>query len=952
MPTQLESSIYYDLENSLKSKLAGDVFFDTVTKTLYSTDASNYQIQPIGIIVPKNEEDVAWALEITSQYNVSILPRGSGSSLAGQAVGHSLVIDLSKYMNQLLELNTEEKTVRVQAGMYLDQLNKKLNDYGLKFGPDPSSAKIATIGGVVGNNATGAHSILYGMAGDHIKSCRLLGSKGEHIDLGTNSSINPLSERLQNLRSNYEKSIENNFPKHWRRASGYSLNYLLDDNFNPAKLMAGSEGTLGLATEFTLNLVDKPISTALAILEFDSMIRAMEAVPSILEISPSAIELIDKYLVNLTRSSLSYSQKLTFIEGDPEAIIVVEFDGADNSEAVKKTKQLAGHLKSKKINCTLNYALSPESQANVWEVRRAGLGLLMSKRGELKPIPCIEDVSVPVDQLSNYVEDIEILLDRLDTNAGFYGHASAGCLHVRPLVNLKSDNGIKIMEELTEETFKLALKYGGIMSGEHGDGLQRSYLNRRLFGEELYTAMKELKSIFDPGNIFNPGKVVDGPSPKDNLRYGDSYEPNSINTYLDWSSDNGFTGAVEMCSGQGVCRKMGEGIMCPSYIATRDEKDTTRARANILRAVVSGNLPGEMIVSEEMHDVFDLCLSCKACKSECPSSVDAAKMKIEVLGHYHVKNGLSFRDRLFGYIHETSRYASPFSNIWNNITKSAVSKLFLSKIGIHYDRSLPDLAKQNFTNWFKNRVQPIDIKHNKKAVYFHDTWATYYQPEIGRAAVKILEAAGFEVIIVENRVCCGRPMLSKGMIDPARERALKNISLLAPYARIGVPIVGTEPSCILTFRDEYLDILPENEDAQIISENSYVIDEFLFNLNNSNDLNLEWNEKGPDVFYHGHCHQRSLIGNSSAMEILSLSGCSVTESGAGCCGMAGSFGYEQEHYEVSKVIAGDRLIPAIQNTSPDSLIVVSGTSCHHQIEDFTDRKTKHIAEVLADQIRE
>jgi len=506
------------------------------------------------------------------------------------------------------------------------------------------------------------------------------------------------------------------------------------------------------------------------------------------------------------------------------------------------------------------------------------------------------------------------------------------------------------MEDLTEESFKLALKYGGVMSGEHGDGLQRSYLNRRLFGEELYGAMVELKSIFDPEGTFNPGKVVNGGSPADNLRFGESYRPTEIKTNLNWESENGFAGEVEMCNGQGVCRKIEEGIMCPSYMATRNELDTTRARANALRAVASGRLPKDFIGSEEMHKVFDLCLSCKACKSECPSSVDAAKMKIEFLGHYHAKKGYSIRDRLFGYTHNISRLTSILQPISNLITTNNVSKLILSNIGIHDKRTLPKLSGESFTNWFNNRPQSAKKIANKKIVYFHDTWVSYYNPEIGKAAVKILEAAGFEVILVEKRVCCGRPMLSKGMIEQARAGALKNVSALAEYVNRGIPVVGTEPSCILTFREEYLDLLPVNNGAKALSQNSYLLDEFLFDLHNSSKLEIHWKHSGPDVFYHAHCHQRSLIGNGAALEMLSLSGCSVIESRAGCCGMAGSFGYESEHYEVSKTIAHERLIPAVKQTTSDTVIAVSGISCHHQIEDFSDKKTRHIAQVLAEQI--
>ena len=935
---------------SLKNTLDGEVHFNKITRTLYSTDASNYQIEPVGVVIPKTAEDIERTLELASKYGVAILPRGSGSSLAGQAVGEALVVDLSKYLNQILEINPAEKTVRVQSGMFLEQLNRELKQHGLMFGPDPSSARIATIGGVVGNNATGAHSILYGMAGDNVEACQLYINQGRHVELNKINIGNDLYQQLNKLGEQYSDLIKSDFPKHWRRASGYSLNYFLEKPFNPAKLLAGAEGTLGLATEFTLKLVDRPAHTGLAILQFNSMAQAMESVPHILENAPSAIELIDKYLIDLTRANLSFSKILTFIDGDPEAILVVEFYGNNESEVNKKVRNLSSYLETKKIKCPITYALSPQAQKSVWEVRRAGLGLLMSKRSEFKPIPCIEDVSVPVDQLSNYVENISDLLKRLDTNAGFYGHASAGCLHIRPLVNVKSENGIRIMEELTEEAFKLALKYGGVMSGEHGDGLQRGYLNERLFGKELYEVMKELKSVFDPEYLFNPGKVVDAPSPKKNLRFGYSYRPQSVKTYLDWSSDNGFTEAVEMCSGQGVCRKLGEGIMCPSYIATKNERDTTRARANVFRALVSGTLPPETMNSKEMHEVFDLCLSCKACKSECPSSVDASKMKLEFLGHYHAEHGFSIRDRLFGYVHEMSRYTSIIPALSNFVFNNTLSKEILSQIGIHKNRSLPKLADEHFISWFNNHTQPTVGKPTNRAVYFHDTWATYYHPEIGKAAVQLLEAAGLDVIIVANRACCGRPMLSKGMIEPARERALQNVSLLAPYVKDGIPIVGTEPSCILTFRDEYPDLLPNNENARVLAENSYVLDEFLLKLYKSSELNIGWKDSGPDVFYHGHCHQRSLIGNTSALEILSLSGCNVTESGAGCCGMAGSFGYESEHYEVSKTIAEDRLLPAIRKTRSETIIVVSGVSCHHQIEHLSEKKAKHIAEVLANQV--
>ena len=957
-------SLHKELEHTLKTELRAEVRFDKLSRVLYSTDASNFQIEPVGVVIPRSVEDIIGAVQIASRYDVAILPRGGGTSLAGQAVGNALVIDLSKYLNKIKSVDTETKTVCVEPGIYLEQLNRQLKQYDLMFGPDPSTARIATIGGVVGNNATGAHSILYGMAGDHVEACRIVAYDGSLIDLGAISkkelsstkaagnSNGQLLNRLSDLRNSYSTLIKEDFPRHWRRASGYSLNYFLDTPFNPAKLLAGSEGTLGLAAEFTLSLVPRPSSTGLVILKFNEIVAAMDAVPVILEQNPSAVELIDRMLIDLTRKHPGFSSMLTFITGSPEAVLVVEFYGKNIKEVEQKSKNMTSHLKGKKINCTISYAHTQQQQNQVWQVRRAGLGLLMSNRDDYKPIPCIEDVSVPVGELSNYVRDIREVMRRFGTKAAFYGHASAGCLHIRPLVNLKREDGVRIMEELTEQALGLAIRYGGVLSGEHGDGLQRSHLNEKLFGTKLYNAMKELKAAFDPDGIFNPGKVVHGSSNLDDLRYGKDYKTTEIKTYLDWSSDKGLSGAVEMCNGQGVCRKLDEGIMCPSYIATRDERDSTRARANAFRAVVSGQIPTEDLSKKEMKDVFDLCISCKACKTECPSGVDVAKMKIEFLANYNSAHGISVRDRLFAYVHETSRIASPIAPLANLISNNRVAQLVLSKLGIHPNRSLPLLSNEKFTDWFKNR--PVHTQNNsgRQVVYFHDTWVSYYQPEVGKAAVKLLEAAGFEVIIVTNRQCCGRPMLSKGMVDPARKNALKNVSLLNRYVRQDVPVIGTEPSCILTFRDEYPCLLPDNEDARILADNSFLLEEYLFHMYENKKSNISWKQKGPSVLFHGHCHARSSVGNSASINLLNQAGCKVAENEAGCCGMAGSFGYESEHYDISQAIGEDRLFPAVRDAKPETIISVSGVSCQQQIEHFTGRKPKHIACVLADQIEQ
>lgn len=959
-----KDALYQDLEDSLKKELRGEVRFDKISKILYSTDASNYKIEPIGLVIPKTVEDVIAAVRVSASYGVPILPRGGGTSLTGQSIGHAVIIDFSKYLNKVIDVDRDSRTARAQPGIYLDNLNRELRAHGLMFGPDPSSSKVATLGGVVGTNATGAHSILYGMAGDNVLASKIISAEGDIFDLHavTKKELTPklkendaaalLYTKLQGLRNKYSDIIENNFPRHWRRSSGYSLNYMLEEPFNPSKLLAGSEGSLAIQSEFTLKLEPLPKLTGLAVLQFEDFTGAMESVPFILEHGPSAIELIDSTLIELTREHRGFSSMLSFVDGSPEAILAVEFYGTSEKEIGKKTKNLINALKRRNTRFSASTALTPKAQANVWNVRKAGLGLLVSKPGEFKPIACIEDVSVPVDKLAEYARSIKRLTNKLGSRAAFYGHASAGCLHVRPFVNLKTSGGVRIMEELSEEALKLTEKLGGVMSGEHGDGVQRSYLNERLFGDELYGAMKELKSAFDPEARLNPGKIVEPLSPAQNLRYGAAYETIKLKTNLDWSLDAGFDRAVEMCNGQGVCRKLDEGIMCPSYKATRDEKDTTRARANALRAVLSGGLSKEALTSKEMYEIYDLCISCKACKTECPSKVDAAKMKLEFLSHYNKSHGLSLRRRLFGHVHDLSKYSSRIPQLSNLMIDNPVTKTILSKMGIAFERTLPLVSTENFAAWFKRRNRRAENYNGKKVVYFHDTWASYYMPEAGKAAVRLLEAAGFEVVLEEKRVCCGRPMLSEGMVEEARELSWKNVSTLLPYVNEGIPIVGTEPSCILTFRDEYLYLLPEDKYAKTLADNSYLLDEFLYGLYKKGELDIKWKDDGPEVIYHGHCHERSMVGDDSALELLELSGCRVEPSGGGCCGMAGGFGYESEHYGVSRAIGEDRLFPKVKEAGYDTVIAVSGFSCGHQIEHFTARQTKHISMVLADQLRE
>jgi FAD/FMN-containing dehydrogenase/Fe-S oxidoreductase len=953
------------LELALRPRIQGEVRFDLYTRTLYSTDASNYMIEPIGVVLPKTVDDIQAAIDIAGQFDVSILPRGGGSSLAGQAVGESLVIDTSKFMNQLIELNQDSKSARVQPGMVLSTLNTKLKRHGLMFAPDPSSGDRATIGGVVGNNSAGAHSILYGMTKDHINSAQVVLSDGTPLSFGEltldewrfKASLDTREGRLYrdllDLRERYGEAIKRDFPRHWRRSTGYNLPELIrEDGFNPARLISSSEGTLAFGVEYEMGLVETPNRTALAVLQFDDLVEAMSATTTILECEPSAIELMDRMLVSLTREQPGYANLISFISGEARDVIVVEFYGEDEEELKGHLDRLETHLKANGINQEIIKVLDAKQQENVWSVRKAGLGLLMSVKGDAKPIACIEDVSVPVEHLAEYVDEIIKLVDAHDTKAAFYAHASAGCLHIRPLISLKTLSGIQSMRDITLASADLAVKFGGVMSGEHGDGLARGELNEQIFGSELYKCMKELKAAFDPAGRMNPGKIVDCPPMTENLRYGADYRAVDILTHLDFSKEGGFTAAIEMCNGAGVCRKTGSGTMCPSYMATRDEADSTRGRANALRAALSGKgLKFQNFSDPRTYEVLDLCLSCKACKTECPSSVDMAKIKTEFLAQYYDTHGTPRRAQMLAKVPQLNRMGARMAPIANLVLKTPLASIGKRMAGIHPNRNIAPFASETFESWFQKRGPRKEHGHRGLVVYYHDTFTNTQYPEIGKAAVRLLEAAGYTVAIVPRRACCGRPAYSKGLVHQARELARQNVVALAPYARQGIPVVGTEPSCILTLRDEYVDLLPDDPDVVRLGENSFMIDEFLQKLDSQDELDIVWKEsEGTNVLFHGHCHQKAVVGMQPSMTMLNKAGYIVKESGAGCCGMAGSFGYEQEHYEVSKKIGEERLFPMVNQQARETIISVAGVSCREQIDHFTGRRPSHIAEVLAERI--
>jgi len=949
----MKKSAAQDLVDALSGKIAGEIRNTPVDRSVYSTDASNYRMLPQAVVIPRTERDVAVALAQARARGVSVTARGAGTSLAGQAVGEGIILDLSKYMNGVIEVDREAKRARVEPGISIDALNRRLSPYGLMFGPDPSSANVATVGGAVANNATGAHSILYGMAGDHVVSSKVALSDGTALRLsredyeGRKKDAGGLFARLAALVEESRETVAAEFPKHWRRASGYSLDRFLDEDFNPARLLGSSEGTLAVSTDFELGLVEKPAASALCVLQFREIPEAMEAVPEILSRGPSAVELMDGTLVELARKSRGFAHLVSFVEGNPEAVLAVEFQGDDGRAASSEAEEFLRSARSSFPGAGALLVTSPGDQKNIWDARRAGLGILMSGKERRKPVPCIEDVSVPPENLARYSRDVISLLEGFGLRAAFYGHASAGCVHVRPLIDLATPGGVGEMTALCEGALELALRHAGVMSGEHGDGLQRSHLNRRLFGENVYSVMKKLKRVFDPAGILNPEKVVDGAPPDSNLRLREA--PGDFPAALDWSREGGLAAAAVMCNGQGVCRKTAEGIMCPSYRATLDEGDTTRARANVLREVLAGNLAPGALYERDFYDVFDLCVGCKACASECPSGVDVAKLKTEFLAGYKARRGFTLRDRLLGGVHETSLRRSALPRVVNRAFETLLSSGILSLAGVEPKRPLPRMAKETFSAWSAKRGGTAG---GEEVVYFHDTWSEFFYPEIGEAVTRTLENLGFRVILESRRKCCGRPMLSRGMVERARENAAHNVAVLSEYAEKGVPVVFSEPSCLSAFRDEYRDLLPGDEALEAVVSNARSVCEFVLARTGEAPEKSAAAPEGKRLLVHGHCHERSGGGFGQTLSLLRRLGYDARQSNAGCCGMAGGFGYEKEHYEISRTMGEKGLFPRIRNLDDGQRVCVTGVSCMEQVSHFTERTPVHVAllleEALAD----
>ena len=957
--TRVHASERGDIENALKRRVSGEVRFDPFSRVLYSTDASIYQMEPVGVVIPRNVDDVLAVIEVAKGNGVPVLPRAGGTSLAGQTVNHAIVTDFSKYLNQIIEVNQEEQWARVQPGIVLDDLNRQLLPYGLMYAPDPTTSSRACVGGGVGNNSCGAHSVIYGKTLDHIKEVSVIlsdGTQSHFKEVETReleaklSGVGLESEIYRGVRRLAQENIteiEARYPNIMRRVSGYNLDeFLTDSPFNLTKMVVGSEGTLCVITEIKINLVPRPTMTALGVVHFQDIFGASDAVQHILEHDPSSIEIMDSNVLERSRQSAGLASNMGFIEGNPGAVLVVEFYGESETELTAKTNELKEDMARRGHGYATVNMLDRAAQASVWAVRKNGLGLLMSMRGDAKPLPFVEDTAVDPDRMGDFVRKFDEIVRNHQTEAAYYGHASVGCLHIRPVVSLKSQEGVNKMVSIADEISDLVKEFGGSLSGEHGDGIVRGVWNEKMFGPEIYKLFQKLKGTFDPDGIMNPNKIIDCPPMDQNLRYGGDYQAPSLPTKLDFSIDTDFAGAVEMCNGMGACRQH-VGTMCPSYVATRDEEHSTRGRANLLRAALSGKLPEGTMTSKRLWEAMDLCLECKGCKSECESGVDMAKLKYEFLDQYQRVNGVPLRNRVFANINRLSAWGSrtaPFSNLAaSNPIGKMVSQMLL---GVHPQRKVPKFVRQTFASWFDARENPTAQAANA-VVLLNDTYMNYNYPEVGRAAVALLEAAGLKVVLSETK-CCGRPMISKGLLDDATANAVSNIDQLYAYAELGIPVIGCEPSCLLTFRDEYPQLV-RDERAKKVAENSFMIDEFLMKLQEDGKLQLNMGKLEKKVLFQAHCHQKAEMGTATSMASLRLApGYQVELVNAGCCGMAGSFGYEKEHFDLSMKIGEEALFPAIRAKDEDWELAVMGVSCRQQVEDGTGRKARHLVEVLAD----
>ncbi len=963
----------------LAKSLEGEFFYDDTMRTLYATDASAYREMPLAVALPKSKSDIALLIKFANENNTSLIPRTAGTSLAGQVVGQGIVVDVSKHFNQVLEVNKGESWVRVQPGVIRDDLNRHLKSFDLFFGPETSTANRAMIGGMVGNNSCGSNSVVYGSTREHLLEVTGFLSDGSEVTFSELDQVS-FDEKLQQedlegflyqeiyrqLNSEEVRSeIEKEFPKPSipRRNTGYAIDLLAinkpfnaqGEDFNFCKLIAGSEGTLVFITEIKVKTIPTPPKDkALVCIHCNDIHESLLANLVGLKYEPHASELIDDIILQCTKENIEQQKNRFFVQGDPGAILVVEL-AADNDEALNaKTESLIADLKKEKLG--YHYpVLKGNDIGKIWNLRKAGLGLLGNIPGDAKAQPVIEDTAVDVQDLPEYIREFNETLKKYNLSCVHYAHAGSGELHLRPVLNMKTEEGHRMFRVVAEEISRLVKKYKGSLSGEHGDGRLRGEFIKEQIGEKNYELVKEVKKTWDPKGIFNPGKITEAPPMDECLRYTPDQKDEEIKTYFDWSKTQGVLRAAEQCNGSGDCRKSPEsgGTMCPSFMATRNEKDTTRARANILREVLTHSDKLNKFDSQEIKEVVDLCLSCKGCKSECPSNVDMAKLKAEFQQHYHDANGIPFGVRMTGEYATNMKLASKVPWAYNAVFKSKfLGNIGKAVMGYHPDRSMPLLPGFTAKDWFvKNKAGLMNQDSDKVVHFFVDEFTDYLDAEIGVKTIQLLDKLGYKVVVPEH-VPSGRPQLSKGMVREAKKICDKNIELLSDVVTRESPLIGIEPSAILTFRDEYPVLCdPElKEKAVKLSEAVMTFEEFITREVMAKRISPDrFTQNKAEIQVHGHCHQKALSSMKTLMDALSLpENYEVKAIPSGCCGMAGSFGYEKDHYDVSMKVGELVLFPAVREAHGDVIVSAPGTSCRHQIKDGTGRIALHPVEVLLD----
>jgi len=951
----------------LRREVDGEVLFDAASRGRYATDASIYQIEPVGIVVPRNEDAARCALEIAVEAGVPILPRGAGSSQCGQAVGAALVIDNTKYLNRVIDLDPARREATVQPGLVLDHLNAQLRSHKLWFPVDVSTAAQATLGGMAGNNSCGSRSIRYGNMVHNVLGIEAWLATGEALTFGPSADLaaaapayRALVEKVHAIARREASEIAARWPKVLRRVQGYNLDMVQPDAaHNLASLLVGSEGTLAYFRRLRLKLAPVPPAKTLGVCHFPTFYQAMDLTRHIVGLDPDAVELVDRTMIGLAREIPAYRATVDrFVRGEPDAILLVEFAGEQRDEQVRKLARLVELMGDLGLPGSVVEVTDAALQREIWEVRKAGLNIMMSMKGDGKPVSFIEDCAVPLEHLAEYTDRLTRVFEKHGTRGTWYAHASVGTLHVRPVLNMKVD-GARKMRAIAEEACAMVREFkGSAFSGEHGDGLVRSEWIEPILGARLVRALEEIKALFDPKGLMNPGKIVRASKMDDRalFRFKPGYATAPLETALDWSEwgarerGAGFAAAVEMCNNNGHCRKFDAGAMCPSFRATGDEQHLTRGRANTLRLALSGQLGPGAFTSEAMHEALALCVSCKGCKRECPTGVDMARMKIEFLHHYHKRHGYRLKDRLVAYL---PRYApvaarlAPLLNLRNRVP--ALAWLGERLVGFAARRALPEWRTDTFLANSAERAIPAAAT---EIVLFVDTFPNSFEPENARAAVRVLEAAGYGVHIARapdggRPLCCGRTFLSAGMVDEARREARRMVDALLPYARRGVPIIGLEPSCLFTLRDEFKAVLPGDETA-VLGARAMLLEEFLARESDAGRLALRLREIGATrALLHGHCHQKAFDAMPAVQKVLRLvPGLEVETIESSCCGMAGSFGYEAAHYDVSMKMAEAALLPRVRAAEAATLVVADGTSCRHQIRDGARREAVHVARVL------